>query len=73
MSPSTHTFVKLEISAEAFEEIAARLRAAGYYHVFKDENQMMDMQGIALIPERANAEKVREKESWWPGRRGGPE
>jgi len=43
----THTYVEMEISQTAYDEIAAKFREAGYDHVFmKDE--VMDMHGIAL-------------------------
>lgn len=44
----TYTYVELGISRAAFEEIAAKLRAAGYDHAFRGE--AIDMRGIALIP-----------------------
>lgn len=48
----THTFVELDLSPEAFEEIRRKLAAAGYYHCFNDgygsEPLRLDMQGIAL-------------------------
>jgi hypothetical protein len=43
----TYTFAELEISAAAYDEIAARLRAADYGHVFVKDG-LMDMHGIAL-------------------------
>jgi hypothetical protein len=43
----SYTFAELEISAAAYDEIAARLRAADYGHVFLDGG-LMDMHGIAL-------------------------
>lgn len=42
----TRTFAELEISAQAFDEIAAALRAAGYEHAFVDG--VIDMHGIGL-------------------------
>jgi hypothetical protein len=51
----THTFVELDLSPEAFEEIRRKLADAGYYHSFKDglgsEPLRLDMQGIALKSE----------------------
>jgi hypothetical protein len=44
----THTYALLQISATAYEEIAQRLRAAGYAHAFGDEGEL-DMHGIALV------------------------
>jgi hypothetical protein len=43
---STRTFVVLGISKTAYEEIAKKLRNAGYEHVFS--NGVMDMHGLAL-------------------------
>ncbi len=42
----THTFAELKVSAAAFDEIAARLRAAGYDHAFIDG--AIDMHGLGL-------------------------
>lgn len=43
---TTHTFAELQVSAEAYDEIAALLRAAGYDHAFVDG--VIDMHGIGL-------------------------
>jgi hypothetical protein len=43
---TTHTLATLEISAAAYDEIASKLRAAGYDHVFVDG--LVDMKGIGL-------------------------
>jgi hypothetical protein len=45
---STHTYVLLELSAGAFEEIAVKMREAGYTHVFGTDGEI-DMEGIAVI------------------------
>ncbi len=42
----SHTYAVLEVSAAAFEEIAAKLRAAGYAHAF--DRDVIDCHGIAL-------------------------
>ena len=47
----TRTYVILEISPEAFLEIALRLREAGYDHVFEEDGKIIDMHGIALRKE----------------------
>lgn len=50
----THTFVVLDVSKAAYDEIAAKLKAAGYGHVFHLEyghGVVMDMQGIAIANE----------------------
>jgi len=43
----TRTYALLEVSAAAHDEIAAKLRGAGYDHAFGDEGEI-DMHGIAL-------------------------
>ncbi|HUB92154.1 MAG TPA: hypothetical protein VMA74_20690 [Dyella sp.] len=47
---STHTVVNMEVKPSTFAEIAAKLREAGYDHVFLGDKQV-DMSGIALVPE----------------------
>lgn len=42
----THTYAELEVSAAAYDEIAGKLRAAGYDHAFHDGT--IDMHGIGL-------------------------
>lgn len=49
----THTYAELEVSPRAFEEIAAKLRAAGYEHAF--ENGAIDMHGIGLLAAKPEA------------------
>lgn len=44
---STHTYVVLEISQDAYDEIRAKLRAADYHHAFMDDGEI-DMHGIAI-------------------------
>lgn len=44
----TYTVVELEISPEAFNEIAAKLRAADYGHAFMSDHEI-DMTGIAIV------------------------
>ncbi|HEX5433537.1 MAG TPA: hypothetical protein VFY05_04815 [Candidatus Angelobacter sp.] len=46
----THTYVVLEVSDAAYDEIAGKLREAGYDHVFDGEGKkcVMDMHGIAI-------------------------
>lgn len=43
---STYTYVELEVSAAAYDEIAGKLRAADYDHAFNDGT--IDMHGIGL-------------------------
>lgn len=55
MTRTTRTYAELEISRAAYEEIAKKLRAAGYDHVFlpsspqPDAHETIDMHGIALV------------------------
>jgi len=44
---STHTYVTLPVSRTTYDEIAEKLRAAGYDHAF-DADGLIDMHGIAL-------------------------
>lgn len=44
----TYTVATLEVSASAYDEIAAKLREAGYHHCF-DEQGMLDMTHIGLV------------------------
>lgn len=45
----THTYVTMDISRSAWEEIAAKMLEAGYDHVFMDDDEI-DMHGIAVKP-----------------------
>lgn len=45
----TYTYVTMDLSRAAYDEIAAKMRAAGYDHAFHEENRI-DMHGIAVIP-----------------------
>lgn len=47
----THTYVVLEVSKACYDEIAKKLKEAGYDHVFNDGE--IDMHGIALAIEDA--------------------
>jgi hypothetical protein len=47
MIRTSHTYAVLEVSDTAYQEVAAKLRAAGYHHVFIDDGKI-DMHGIAL-------------------------
>lgn len=58
---STHTFAELGVSAAAYDEIAGKLREAGYDHAFIEATVgsgglVIDMHGIGLVrgPEDAN-------------------
>ena len=50
----TNTLAQLEVSASVFDEIAAKLRDAGYDHAFV--NGMLDLSGVGLT---RGAEPVR--------------
>lgn len=43
----THTYALLEVSSAAYDEIAKKLKDAGYGHVFSSEGHI-DMHGLAL-------------------------
>jgi hypothetical protein len=45
---TTYTYVELEISPQAYDEIADKLRAADYGHCF-GEDGTIDMHGLALV------------------------
>jgi hypothetical protein len=46
----THTYAILDVSADVYAEIEAKLQAAGYDHVFHEDDgeTVIDMHGIAL-------------------------
>ena len=46
----THTVATLEVSDRTFQEIAGKLRAAGYGHLFMSDGSI-DMYGISLACE----------------------
>jgi len=48
----THTFAVLEISQAAYDEIEAKLRAAGYEHTIESESGLIDMHEIGLKKEQ---------------------
>lgn len=50
----THTFALMEVSDATFEEVARKLREAGYDHAFVDGH--LDMHGIALAKKDADDE-----------------
>jgi len=53
----TRTYVELEVSEAAYDEIAEKLRNAGYGHVFDKDNKgniVIDMHGIALKKDNKN-------------------
>lgn len=46
----TYTFAELEVSESTFDEIAQKLKDAGYDHAFIDN--AIDMHGIGLVKEK---------------------
>ena len=46
--PSTHTVATLTVSTATYDEIAAKLRKADYFHVFLVDG-VIDMSGIGLV------------------------
>lgn len=47
----THTYVILEVSQAAYDEIKSKLEAAEYQHAFHEDREhgvVIDMHGIAL-------------------------
>lgn len=51
----THTYAILELSQHAFDEIATKMREAGYDHAFdvSDGKSVIDMHGIGVQAEDA--------------------
>lgn len=49
----THTYVILELSPSAYQEIFDKLKEAGYDHAFHEDEgvTVIDMQGIAVAKE----------------------
>lgn len=50
----TYTYVTLEVSHAAYQEIKDKLEAAGYHHAFHEDREdgvLIDMHGIALKDE----------------------
>ena len=43
----TYTYAELEVSEQVFDEIAGKLREAGYHHAFNEG--AIDMHGIGLV------------------------
>lgn len=60
----THTYAELEVSAEAYAEIATKLVEAGYSHVFElsgngiTNRGAIDMHGLALTTKRTDVDAV---------------
>jgi len=58
MSRTTHTYAKLEVTEATWQEIADKLRAAGYDHAFHDG--VIDMHGIGLQQLERHPEQLSE-------------
>ena len=56
---ATHTYVICEVSASTYNEIAEKLRNAGYEHAFGEDGEI-DMHGIAIQRTALNPEAA------WP-------
>lgn len=63
MLNQTHTFATLEVSKATYDEIAAKLKAAGYDHAFVKatgkDGEVIDMHGIGLVAGPAVAPLLR--------------
>lgn len=44
----THTYVLMDLTPQAYQEIATKMRDAGYDHVFNQDGEI-DMSGIAIV------------------------
>ena len=55
MIRSTYTYITMEVSSAAYEEIRKKLLDAGYndaVHDGDDVKEVLDMRGIALVEEK---------------------
>jgi hypothetical protein len=55
--PATHTYTILDVSAACFREIQLKLEAAGYLHVFHEDDDgsiVIDLHGLALRDEEGD-------------------
>lgn len=62
---ATHTFAELEISSAAYDEIRAKLEAAGYQHAFValEAGVALDMHGIGLTRAAPDSNRVEATQS----------
>jgi hypothetical protein len=51
----THTYVTLPLSRAAFDEIATKLRAAGYHEAF--DGDVIDLHGLAAVVAEQDAQE----------------
>lgn len=54
----THTTAGLAVSAETFDEIATKLRAADYHHALHRNSDTIDMSGISLVREPSREPRI---------------
>jgi len=57
----TYTYAILEISKTALDEIAAKLRKAGYDHCFDENGTVIDMHGLALKSDSTEVPRKRQR------------
>lgn len=60
---TTHTYVLLEVSAPAYDEIHAKLTEAGYQHAFSNTGEI-DMHGIAVMKSTEPVAAVEDSSGW---------
>lgn len=49
----SYTYATMEVSKQTFEEVKAKLLAAGYEYAVHDKGEILDMHGTALVAEAA--------------------
>lgn len=57
----TYTYAELEVSRATYEEVRAKLDAAGYGHAINPRTGAIDMHGLALVRSEAAAEEEAEE------------
>lgn len=62
---STHTYARLPLSQAAYDEIAAKLKTAGYGHAF-DSNGDIDMHGIGVCVDEPDPNECLMGSDWQP-------
>jgi hypothetical protein len=61
----TYTYAKLPLSPEAYDEIATKLKEAGYHHAFGN-NGDIDMHGIGVCVEKQDHNASLLGSDWQP-------
>lgn len=61
----THTCAVLEVSKSAWDEIAVKLREAGYDHAFSLDGKTIDMHGIGLEEETRTMTNLERRAAEW--------